>query len=146
MSRQRNIRKKSVLLSFDGDEDEAGDEGASVALPPAAQAAKAAKEKQRKAEKKSLLSFEEDGGGHDGGSSRGVPVKSTSSNQRGSLRAPGTVTPLAAAADERAQRVNTQMSSAGRLRQFQGSATRVEARATMHHPLVMGIHTTSTST
>lgn len=105
MSRQRSIRKKSVL-SFDDEEEE---EGPPLALPPAAKAAQAARDKQRKAQKKVLLSFDDVGGDADSG---GPPsAKSRSGLPRASLRAPSAVAPPPV--DERAQRINTQTSGAG---------------------------------
>lgn len=99
MSRQRNLRKKPTL-SFDDDEGEGEDTPA--ILPPAAQAAK----DRKKAAQKLKLSFGDDG---DEG---GAPGK-VAGRPKSSLRAPGTAPPPPAAADERAQRVYTQMSGAG---------------------------------
>jgi hypothetical protein len=106
-SRQRNLRKKPSLVSFDADDD-ANQEQGSVALPPAAKAAQTARDKQRKAEKKTLLSFEEDVGGDD---ADGGPLKAKPPKPKGNLRAPGAVVPPPA--DERASRVYTQIASAG---------------------------------
>ncbi|KAI3437850.1 hypothetical protein D9Q98_000296 [Chlorella vulgaris] len=124
MSRQRSIRKKSVL-SFDDEEEE---EGPPLALPPAAKAAQAARDKQRKAQKKVLLSFDDVGGDADSG---GPPsAKSRSGLPRASLRAPSAVAPPPV--DERAQRINTQTSGAGeytaeRLKELQQNARSLPA-------------------
>ena len=99
MSRQRNLRKKPTL-SFDDDEGEGEDTPA--ILPPAAQAAK----DRKKAAQKLKLSFGDDG------EEGGAPGKAAG-RPKSSLRAPGTAPPPPAAADERAQRVYTQMSGAG---------------------------------
>ena len=105
-SRQRNLRKKTTL-SFDDDEgEEQGAEEGSIGLPPAAKAAQAQREK-KKAEKKALLSFGDDGGAEESGA---AAVKPKGSRPKASLRAPSAA---AETADERAQRVYTQMSGAG---------------------------------
>lgn len=105
--RQRNIRKKA-LTSFEADEDEEQAGAGGFGLPPAAKAAQRVRNKQQKAEKKALLSFEDDAGGEDGG---GPTAKPKSSKLKGIVRAPGAAAPPPA--DERAQRVYTQMSGAG---------------------------------
>lgn len=126
--RQRNIRKKA-LTSFEADEDEEQAGAGGFGLPPAAKAAQRVRNKQQKAEKKALLSFEDDAGGEDGG---GPTAKPKSSKLKGIVRAPGAAAPPPA--DERAQRVYTQMSGAGeytaeRLKELQNNARSVPASA-----------------
>lgn len=99
--RNRSLRKKSAV-SFDSDE-EAQDEGPGI-LPPAAVKQQ---QKQRAAAKITKLSFEDDAGGEEGDA-----AKQKGSKPRGSLRAPSAASPPPAG-DERAQRVYTQMASAG---------------------------------